>query len=92
MNLEDYREAVRAQLAAEVCEAIARDRREVDQHVRFQIQREIASFEACINYAEDRAEAAPSPDLEAQWRDYGCRQIARIRELLNIRRELESQH
>jgi len=92
MRLEDYREAVRAHLAAEVCEAIARDLREVDQHVRFQIQQEIATFEACINYAEHRAEAAPSPDLEAQWRDYGCRQIARIKELLNIRRELESQH
>ncbi|MDB5480077.1 MAG: hypothetical protein JWO83_1130 [Caulobacteraceae bacterium] len=92
MNLEDYREAVRAQLAAEVCEALARDRLEVDLHVRFQIQKEIAAFEACINYAEDRAEAAPSPDLEAQWRDYGCRQIARIRELLNIRRELDSLH
>ena len=92
MKLEDYREAVRAQLAAEVCEALARDRQEVDLHVRFQIQQEITNFEACINYAEHRAEAAPSPDLEAQWRDYGCRQIARIRELLNIRRELESQH
>ena len=92
MNLDDYREAVRSQLAAEVCEALARDRREVDLHVRFQIQQEIATFEACINYAEDRAEAAPSPDVEAQWRDYGCRQIARIRELLSIRRQLESQH
>jgi hypothetical protein len=92
MTLEDYREAVRAHLAAEVCEAIARDRREVDHHVRFQIQQEIAAFEAYINYAEDRAETAGSADLEAQWRDYGCRQIARIRELLNIRRELESQH
>ena len=92
MTLEDYRQAVQAQLAAEVCEALAQDRREVDLHVRFQIQQEIATFEARINYAEDRAEAAPSPDLEAQWRDYGCRQIARIKELLNIRRELESQH
>jgi hypothetical protein len=92
MNLDDYREAVRARLAAEVCEALARDLREVDLHVRFRIQQEIATFEACINYAEDRAEAAPSPDVEAQWRDYGCRQIAQIRELLNIRRELESQH
>ncbi len=92
MNLDDYREAVRAQLAAEVCEALARDRLEVDLHVRFQIQQEITTFEACINYAEHRAEAAPSPDLEAQWRDYGCRQIARIKELLDIRRQLESQH
>jgi hypothetical protein len=92
MTLEEYREAVRSQLAAEVCEALARDHREVDRHMRFQIQQQITVFEACINYAEDRAEAAPSPDVEAQWRDYGCRQIARIRELLNIRRELESSH
>jgi hypothetical protein len=75
-----------------VCEALARDHREVDMHVRFQIQQAITTHEACINYAEDRAEAAPSPDLEAQWRDYGARQIARIKELLTIRRELESQH
>ena len=92
MTLEDYRATVRAHLALEVCEALARDHREVDMHVRFQIQQAITTFEACINYAEDRAEAAPSPDLEAQWRDYGARQIARIKELLTIRRELKSQH
>jgi hypothetical protein len=92
MTLEDYRETVRAHLALEVCDALARDRREVDLHVRFQIQQAITAFEACISYAEDRAQAAPSVDLEAQWRDYGARQIARIKELLKLRRELELQH
>jgi hypothetical protein len=92
MTLEDYRQEVRTQLAVEVCEALSLDRREVDLHVRFQIQQAIAAFEACISYAEDRAQAAPSADLEAQWRDYGARQIARIKELLKLRRELEAQH
>ena len=92
MTLDDYREDVRARLAAEVCDALARDQREIELHVRFQIQQDIASFEACINYAEDRAEAARSRDVETHWRDYGARQIARIRELLAIRRELDTQH
>jgi hypothetical protein len=92
MTLEDYRETVRAHLALEVCDALARDEREVDLHVRFQIQQAITAFEGCISYAEDRAGAALSADVEARWRDYGARQISRIQELLKLRRELESQH
>ena len=92
MTLEQFREAVRAQLAAEVCEAIAADPMEVERHVRFRIAQDIATCEASINHAEDCAESEPSRTLEDAWRAYGARQIAHIRELLEIRKELDTRH
>jgi len=89
MNLQDYRSSVRAQLAAEVSDEVAGDEREVDLYVRFQIDQSIRSYEASINNAEERAETGATPHHEADWRAFGARQIARIRELLDIRRELE---
>ena len=90
MNLQDYRSSVRAQLAAEVSEEVANDEREIDLYVRFQIDQSIKSYEASINNAEERAETGATPHHEADWRAFGTKQIARIRELLDIRRELET--
>jgi hypothetical protein len=89
MNLQDYRSSVRAQLAAEVSDEVAGDEREVDLYVRFQIEQSIKSYEASINNAEERAETGATPHHEADWRAFGAKQIARIRELLDIRRELD---
>jgi hypothetical protein len=90
MDLSEYREAVRAQLARDVSEEVARDEREVDLYVRFQIDQAISSYEASINNAEERAESGMTPHHEADWRAFGCKQIACIRELLEIRRQLEA--